>query len=78
MLDTETLKSKAPNEQAKVVTFGNARQLNNITKFGSACKMPEFGFGVVKSRGVGVGVRQAVNIEQNEPAADWEMILFDL
>lgn len=81
MLNTETLTSEAPNEQAKVVTFGNARELNNITKFGSACQMPDFGFGMVKSRGVGVRVRQAVNIEESVPPVHQKMrrmVLVDL
>lgn len=70
MLNTETLTSKATNEQVKVVTFGNARRLNNITRFGSACKMPGFGISVVKSQGVGVRVRHAGTIEQNLPPVD--------
>lgn len=64
MLNTETLTLKAPNEQVKVAPFGNARQLNNITKFRSACKMPEFW--VVKSQRVGVKRRQDVNINMSK------------
>ena len=70
MLDTETLTSKAPNGQAKVVTFENARQWNNIAKFGNVCKMPEFGFRAVKFQGVGMTVRQAKNTEKNVPPVD--------
>jgi len=70
MLNTEPLTLKAPNEQVKVVTFGNARQLYKITKFESASKMPEFGTWLVKSQVVASRVRQAVNAEQNVAPTD--------